>query len=196
MNPYGQALALFDGVLQARGSLCLVAEGVGLDGEVPEALEARLEALCGDQEGREDRASYRALRVIVGAPSRASREVLTCCVAYAVGLPVPFVITFRRHLRRCVCATARDAYTNAVREGWPAFVMRELEAAALAVELRRAGPSDLDRWIGMKLRGEWRLTPELAGVPVGVHATICFGELFDALGAELVDVELLATEAA
>jgi len=203
LSDYAQALALFDACVAAGVGL-EVGEGrriAVLTQELPEGLRGWLKSFCGDQEGREGLPSYRALRAIVRAPSRAAREILTCLVAFAVGLPAPFVITFRRGERRCVCATAKAAYMRAVQEGCPAFVMAELGVAALAVEQGRAGPGELDRWLARKLLGSWRLTLELAGVVeqkalAGLHPTICFGELFDALGAELVDVELLATEAA
>jgi hypothetical protein len=204
LSVHAEALALFDwcadeGVtlsLHDGGRLLVTADNVS------DALRDRLSAFCGAHEGREGLLTYRALRDIVRAPSRAARELLTLAVGHAVGLPVPFVVTFVRGGQRCVCSTSREAYQRAVREGHPAFVLRELEVAALVVEQGRASPRDLDLWLLAKKRGDWRLTPEFAGaleaqtVQAGLQPAITFGDLFDALGAELVDVELPATEAA
>ena len=204
LSVHAQALALFDTCADERVALSLRDDGrlVVTADHVPDALRARLSAFCAEHEGREGLRTYRALRDIVGAPSRAARELLTLAVGHAVGLPAPFVITFARGGQRCVCSTSKDAYTRAVQAGLPAFVLRELEAAALVVEQGRASPRDLDLWLLAKKRGDWRLTPELAGaleaptVQAGLQPAITFGDLFDALGAELVDVELPATEAA
>lgn len=140
---------------------------------------------------------YRALAAVARAPSRAARELLTLPVSYAVGLSVPFTVTFRRRATECVATTSRTDYAAATQRGAVAFVLRELEAAARAVEVGRAHPSDLDRWLELKgCGGSWILTPELAGsldVPSAAPSRgggLCFGELFDALGAELVDVTL------
>lgn len=204
LSVHAQALALFDTCVDEGVTLALLENGrlVAAAEQMPDALRERLSAFCGAHEGREGLRTYRALRDIVRAPSRAARELLTLAVGHAVGLPAPFVITFSRGGQRCVCSTHKDAYMRAVQEGLPAFVLRELEAAALVVEQGRASPRDLDLWLLAKKRGDWRLTPEFAGaleaptVQAGLQPAITFGDLFDALGAELVDVELPATEAA
>lgn len=167
------------------------------DGDLPEALGARLAAFCGEHEGREKHDAYRALRAIVRAGTPAARELLGLPVAYAVGLPHPFTITFARGKTACVCTTSRHTYRQALTDGTPTFILRELEMVAAAVELGRASGCHLDDWLAAKSRGDWRLTPELAGVlslPSGGPGLVCFGELFDALGAELVAVELHQVE--
>jgi hypothetical protein len=143
------------------------------------------------QRVRDEGPLFRALHAVVAAPSRAARELLSLPVSYAVGLPYPFTIIFRRRTLTCVCTTARDVFAQAQAQGAAVFVVRELEAAGLAVAQGRAYPADLDRWAERKRRGEWRLTPELAGaLEAETMAMLCFGELFEALGAELVDVAL------
>lgn len=197
MNAFGTALALVDALTQEGAGLELDGDGLALVGAPSEALCGRLVVFCGAHEGREGLDTYRALRAVVRARSRAARELLVLPVSYAVGLPYPFTILFVRRACECVCTTSRTAYALALSRGRPTFLVRELEAAALAAEQGRAGARDLDRWLELKARGEWRLTPELAGVleaPGPRVAMLCFGALFDVLGAELVDVELLEVE--
>lgn len=138
---------------------------------------------------------YRALRAVARAPSRAARELLTLPVAYAIGLPHPFTLAFVRRGRVAVCTTSREMYAQAQAQGHIVFVLRELEAAALAVAEGRAGARTFDGWLERKARGDFRLTPELAGVlaqPARDPSDpgLSFGELFDALDAELVSVDV------
>lgn len=140
--------------------------------------------------------AYRALSALTGAVSQAAREVLTLDVAHLVGLPVPFTVTFMRRESRCMCTTAREVYERCVAERVPVFLVRELVLAARAVAQGRVDPSALDRWVAAKRRGPWHLTADRAGVLEGVleqvalGRALCVGELFDDLGAELVDVVL------
>jgi hypothetical protein len=147
------------------------------------------------RKARDAGALYRALCAVVAAPSLAARELLTLPVAFAIGLPHPFSVVFRRGPQPIVATTSREAYAQAQEIGAVVFVMREIGAAAHAVALERAHPADLDRWIAAKRHGDWRLTPELAaGLATASEdigrSEVCFGALFDALGAELVDVEV------
>lgn len=206
MNPFVEALALLDEVEMAGGRLSLVAEGVSLDGDVPEVLADRLAALCGSGEARQALLTNRALRAVLLAPTRAARELLTVPVVLSGGLPVPFTLRFRRQTATgpvvCLCSTDRATFVSATGRGVSTFLLRELDTAALAVEQERATPAELDRWLHAKAqRPDWRVTPETIGVlehlvEQGERAPVCFGELLDALGCELVDVELHAKEAA
>jgi hypothetical protein len=188
------ALALFDACESYGVRLEVLDVGLVASGRPDDAaLASRLVAFCGAGEHRQSLASYRALRDIARAPSRAARELLATSVA-VLALPVPYTLTFTRGGHRCVGTSSRAVYEAAVRDGVAAFALKELVAVAAAVELGRASPVDLDRWIAIKQRGSWVLTPELAGVDVPVEPgrtpSLCVGELLDALGAELVDVEL------
>ena len=212
----GAALGVVDGGLDVDEGLPealsrhLAAFCAGPELDVPpETLEAQLARSLNDatrKDGCDDRpveqilegarvaqARYRALVAVVAAPSRAARELLGLPIAYAVGLQKPFTVTFRRGGATAVCTTSREAYDQARASGAPAFVLRELVAVARAVELGRASGVDLDRWLAQKVRGEFVLSPEPAGVLGPLEHTdepclVSFGELFDALGAELVDV--------
>ena len=139
---------------------------------------------------------YRALVVMVAAPSRAARELLTLSVSLAVGLPVPFAVRFARRGDRvgveCVGTSSRAVYQEALSRGAPVFLIRELVAMAAATAIGRATPQVLDAWIAEKqARPRWVLEhAEAVGIPGGGDpGDVCFGELFDALGAEIVDVE-------
>jgi hypothetical protein len=178
-----------------------------------DALEAQLEAAtagarasdgCDSQPldallgaARDASPRYRALRAIARAPSRAARELLTLPVAYAIGLPHPFTLTFVREGRICVASTSREMYGRAQSQGHIVFVLRELEAAALAVAQGRAGARAFDGWLDRKACGDFRLTPELVGVLGHVRDPsepadpgLTFGELFEALDAEIVSVDV------
>ena len=134
---------------------------------------------------------HRALRSVASAPSLAVAELLTLPVAFAA-LGAPYTITFARKQMVAVCTNSRAVF--AAEQGKrPTFVFRELEAAARAVELGRAGPMHLDQWLQAKQRGAWVLALETAGgelasEPEQVAPMLTFGELFDALGAVLLDV--------
>jgi hypothetical protein len=195
LNPFMLALALLDELADAGGRLSLTADGVALEGDVPEALTDRLAALCGSGEARHQLATNRALRAVLSAPSRAARELLVLGVPDAAGLPVPFTLTFRRGETYCQCSTSREVFEQATRDGVPTFLLRELDAAALAAEEARATPAAMDSWLKAKrARPDWRVTPETAGVlraerDPAMRAR-CFGELLGELGCELVDVHL------
>lgn len=146
---------------------------------------------------------------------RAAREVLTLDVVLLRELPVPWTLHLERRepgqvererwgARRSpwVVTTSSVAYRRAQEAGTPAFVARELEAAALAVEHVRAYPGDLDRWLAAKRRGDWRLTHELAdavgvgGVTALTRPTWALGRVLDGLDTDLVRVELHETKGA
>lgn len=153
---------------------------------------------------------YRALVAVVAAPSRAAREMLTLNVTFAVGLPVPFTVRFARRgdphdgtRVECLTTSSRAVYDEAVKRGAPAFILREIVAMARAAAVGRATPQALDRWIAAKQADPRTvLEPaEIVGMPDqgdggrtrdDTPLNVCFGELFDALGAELVDVDLHA----
>lgn len=154
----------------------------------PEGLEELLRT------AREASPLWWAVRAVLRAPGRAAREVLALPVwAAASGLPVPFTLTLDRRGALSVCTTSRRVYADA-QGRLPVWLARELECAAVAVEMGRASPAHLDRWLDAKRKGGgWQLTRELAGLDVpGAPATssITVGALCDALGAELVGVEL------
>lgn len=212
----GIALSIADrrlGIAGRRPSVALAARlssfvaGPDLEPDAAELVaRSLLEARPGDHldpglEGTLERArlegpNYRALRAVVEAPSRAAREVLGLSVAFAVGLPHPFTIHFRRGRIVALCTSSRAAYLEAEQARAPAFVPRELAFIALVVADARASGLDLDRWLALKAAGPFVLTPALAGA---LHAFEgppvrgpSFGEVFEALGAELVDVDLHA----
>ena len=206
-----------DGDLSEALSAWLAAFCAGPESELqPDELDARVEAATAGArpaDGIDTRSGtellaaardagprYRALQAVARARSRAARELLTFPVAYAIGLPHPFTLTFVRKGRACVASTSREMYTRAQAAGHAVFVLRELEAAALAVGQGRAGARAFDGWLDRKARGDFRLTPELAGVleqardaggPVVLaEPGLSFGELFEALDAEIVSVDV------
>jgi hypothetical protein len=192
------ALALLDDVVEAGARLTLDPDGkVATRGDVPEALGARLEGLMGEGEGREAFPAHAALRAILAAPSRAARELLATPVACA-RLPVAFAVRFRRGEVQAQFTTWREAYGRDLGQ-LPQFVLRELDVMARAVRQGRASGVQLDLWLAAKARGgAWSLTAEIADVleeliPGELAAgfdPLTFGELFEALGAELVQVEM------
>jgi hypothetical protein len=195
LTPYGQALAALDAA--AGGGVELRATAAGIEvvrGEPDDALDALLQALCGSGEARHGLTTARALRELLRAPDRAARELLTLPVRYASGLPLPFTLRFERRRLGSVCTTSRHAYAAARAAGERVWLLRELELVAAAAREGRVSPTHLDRWLAAKGRGEWILTPELAGADLprfDAHpGDMCFGELFDHMGAELVSVEL------
>lgn len=206
MNPFALALALLDDVEMAGGRLSLLAEGVSLDGDVPEELADRLAALCGSGQARQALLTNRALRAVLAAPTRAARELLGVPVVLCNGLPVALTLRFQRYAASgpvlCLCSTNEATFVAATRAGTVTFLLRELDVAALAAEQGRATPAEFDRWMRAKhARPDWRVTPETLGVlehlvEPGERAPLCFGELLDTLGCALVDVELHAKEAA
>lgn len=136
-------------------------------------------------------ARYRALVAIAKAPNRATKELLTLPVAYAVGLPWPFTVRFVRGPHRAIVTTARAVFEDATRRGIPAFVMRELALIARAAAQGRASGADLDRWLQAKTATPGLvLTADQVGALEHLEDAddlgLSFGELFDLLGAELV----------
>lgn len=149
----------------------------------------------------------RALTRIVRAPDLAAREALTMTAEALRLSPLPWTLELLRtptdeERKRWSCertpfvvTTSQASYKAAVAARKPAFVARELEAAALAVEVERAWPRDLDMWLNAKKRGEWRLTPDLTGaldvqgVSEATKGTWALGRVLDALGCELVSFE-------
>jgi predicted transcriptional regulator len=172
--------------------------------------EERLEALKGatgkdmPEEARAGLESRRALRLVLLARGDAARSALFCPVASleARALGVPCTLHCERLGKRFVITTSRVGYGEAQSRGVPAFVLREAIAATLAAELGRAGPANLDAWLSAKSRGEWVLTPELAGAldvrgtPRDAVPTWRLGQLLDALGAALVDAQVHEAPAA
>lgn len=207
MNPFKLALALVDDFAQAGARLSVLPEGICPSVDVSESLEGRLTALCGAGDARQGLLTNRALRAVILARSRAARELLTLAVEHTSGLPVPFTVRFARTSASgaattvCLCSTERGTFEEATKAGVPTFLLRELEAAALAAEQGRATPVEFDRWLAAKrARPDWRVTPETVGLLEHVQRdereALCWGELLEALGCALVDVELHAKEAA
>jgi hypothetical protein len=189
------ALALVDDAQLAGAPLELYSGGISPRVELPDALDARLKALCCEGDTRAGVASNRALRAVLRAPDRACRELLTLPVALAK-LAVPYAATFTRKGVCAVFATSESLYNAACQRGDPTFVLRELDAAARAYDAGRAGPAQLDAWLAAKRRGSWLLTSEIADAPAAPPGLTpdpprcTFGELFDGLGAEITAVEL------
>ena len=163
------------------------------------AILAELRAATGmdlDDAARPGLDSRRGLIQMASARGLAERELLTMPVAWSAGLPCPFTVTFRRRSRTCVMTTARAAYRRAEAAGAVVFLAREVEAAALALESGRAGPSDFDGWIEAKDRGAWVLSPELArvaelpGYRPGAEPDVDFADFFHGFGLELVSVDI------
>jgi hypothetical protein len=167
------------------------------------APEAFHEA-AGDQ--RKQLAPYRALRAVVKAEGIA-REVLVLRVRDLARYPVPFTVRFthlagaaagdqRWPARAAAFSTGRAGFGALVAAKVPAFSPSELEAAALAVEMGRAGARDMARWIEAKTGRDWALDVRLARVSEmpayreGMKPALVLGELFDALGCEIGSVEL------
>lgn len=155
----------------------------------------------------------RALAQMVTAPSLAARELLAWPAANLAGLPVPFTLHLERRppaaaqqaygavAQPFVVTSSRIAYARAQASSVPAFVVRELEAMALAAELERAYPRDLDQWLAQKRSvSGWCVTHEVTGalevrgVTAEMRSTWTLGRTLDELGAELVSVELHETK--
>lgn len=154
-----------------------------------------------------------ALERMVRAPDRVAREVLTLTPSILRELPLPWSLHLERRAPGEVEAkrwgakqapwlvtTSRGTYQAAQKAGVAAFVARELEAAALAVQVNRAFPRDLDGWLAAKRRGDWRLTAGIAGaldvtgVTEDMRSTLALGSVLDALDTDLVRAELHETK--
>lgn len=147
---------------------------------------------------------YRALRLMAAAEDLAARECLLLRVRDLPGLPVPFALSFRerRKGRPFALTTTRRWHEKPEAQGLPFFVARELDAASQAAEAGRANADDLGAWLDAKARGQWVLTPERARVAEmpwfradGPGSTWTLGELCDALGFDLVRVEMFERKA-
>jgi len=189
LTAHAQALGLVGAVRAAGCDLVCDADGVEVIGELPAPLSAALQAFFGEGEHRDGQATHRALLAVLRAPSLAVAEVLGLPVAWA-RLPLAYALTIDRKGVGSVFTTSRTVYDreNGRRPTWR---LPELDALARAHDGGRARPGDFDRWLAAKQRGPWALTPELAGVLPGALEPRCsFGELFDGLGAQVVDVEV------
>lgn len=193
MSAIRQAIGLIDDFADAGVRIGLNPQGkLQTQGIVPEALGARLKALVGSGDQRAGQPLHRALMAALRAPDRACREVLCLPVGFA-RLPVGYAVQFVRKSKRAQLVTSGKLFERD-RGQLPQFVLRELDAMALAL-LQGAGPVHLDRWLEAKSRGDWLLTPELAGARVDATepadvARVEFGALLDGYGAALVGVEL------
>lgn len=194
-NDFAVALALLDDLARHGAHVALgdAGELVVTGVPPPDALLNRL-ALLGAS-GARGTLRYRALVAELQAPSRAAREVLTLPVTYAVGLPVPFTVVWHRVGLCIVTTTSRARYAAALAAGETPFVLRELVLAVEAVAAGRAGPAELDSWLALKAQQPGVVLDRavVVGLPEArapVEVLMCFGELFDALGAELVEVEM------
>lgn len=141
-----------------------------------------------------------ALARICAAPHRNAAEALVVPVVAFRGLPAAVSVHLARKGRPFTVAGAKSAYTAAVERGEPVWAWREVEALALAVEVERAYPTHLDRWLEAKARGGWALSLEASGAldVMGVTAdrrsALSLGELLDGLEVELVDVVVHETK--
>lgn len=130
------------------------------------------------------------------ARSLAVRELLTLRIGLLDGLPVPFSASMVQRGESFLVTTSRAAYAAAGARGEAAFVRREVADIAQAVALGRVYPSHLAKWIKNKrARRGWLVSPEAAGsdIPASAYPSgdeLSFGEVFDALDAELVEVEV------
>lgn len=204
MTKTGQTLRL----LTSIGPTCTI--GLGQDGKVSvsgagkleTAQRAALEAVLGrhlPEEAREGLQSRRLLVALLAAPSLAVREVLTLPVAWWAGLPIASTLLCRtrgENPREFVATGAFEVFQAAKANGLPVFAARELDAMALGVEAGRARSEHMRGWLAAKAGTDWSVTPTVAGVAdlpgydKARRPVIDFGELFDALGVELVGVEL------
>lgn len=147
-----------------------------------------------DEAARAGLESRRALRMVLAAQGYTARALLCFPVAALAGLPLPFTLTCSRAGAPWLVTTWKADYQSALARGVPGFVLRELEAAALAAEYDRAGPHSLDQWLANKKRGQWVLTLELSGAldlrisSREARTTWSLGRVLDGLGASLVSV--------
>jgi hypothetical protein len=139
----------------------------------------------------------RAMSRMVRAKTQAERELLTLRVAFWGALPVTSTMVLEIPGRpQFIATTSRHTYEQARARGQIVLAARELEACAIAVGMGRLVPSQFAGWMANKDKGDWIITHARAG-SVGMagfreghtESTACFGELFDAIGAELVSFE-------
>jgi hypothetical protein len=197
MKIHAHALAFVDAYAAAGCPLAASAAGVGPSRDSsPAALDDALRAFLGPGQLWAGSAPRRALRAVVQAQGRGARELLTWPVALA-RLPEPYTIELARKSDGALVTThGATWYANVDRV--PCFVARELDAIAGVFACGRATPRELDAWIAQKRRSpRWVLAPDPIAARTGItpDPDLTFGELFDALGAELVRVTVAGREA-
>lgn len=205
LNPYAAALALYRSASSTGVTLSLHGSRARLSGSAAaKELRPAVAALLGPENARAGSVGLAALRAVLEAPGEAERDVLAAAVFHLVGpppLPLPFTVRFGAGVGVWAWTTSGAAYKALLAEGVPTVVSREVEALAHAVELGRAGPDDLARYLQAKAKQpQWVLTREVAGV-VDVAAardarpTLCVGEMLRGLGSRVVKVEMYKRKA-
>lgn len=205
LSQYGHAYALWS-ALDARGAAVQIAEDAAGAPEVaivgiepPAELLAALRAFLGSELGREHQPPFRAMAAVVRAPGRAAREVLTLPVQFLGSYPIAYTVRCSTRGARAqgwAWTTSKGSFENLVQARTPAFLVRELDAVGLGVEMGRVRPPDFAAWLGQKAGKDFRITPQLARVAEmpayrdGMKPSLCVGELLDALDCEIAAVEL------
>ena len=201
LSHFGRAHALL-GAFAAQGSTLALLEGdqprISVTGAAPaEPLGAALRAFLGSEDGREHQPPFRAMAAVLRAPAQAAREILTVPVAHLGAYPVAYTARCSaRGGQKWAWTTSKGSFEALLASSCSPFLVRELEAAALAVESGRAGPADMTQWLANKRGRDWRLTPQLARIAEmpdyrpDTRPKLCVGELLDALDCDLTAVEM------